>query len=349
MANKCGAPLRLPIPKTDPAMSEISAIVDVLCSRRDAPAALATLVAVEGSSYRRPGARLLVFADGTHLGSISGGCLEEDLKIRAHQVIERNRAEVVTYDTTAENDLVWGVGLGCQGVVRILIEPIPATAPVWAGKVRSNLTARRPTELVIVHGGSAALGTSLDPTGAQAASADVFCQEISAPPALVIFGAGDDARPLVQFATTLGWQVTVADARATYATAERFPQATLIHVAPAVEQPALVALDAASNAVVMTHRYRDDLALLRRLLPTPVGYLGLLGPRKRTNRLLDELARDGFTPTPAMLEKLHAPVGLDLGGDGPEAVALAIVAEIQMRISGRGAGHLKERPGSIHG
>ncbi len=330
-------------------MSEIAAIVEALCMNRGGPAALATLVAVEGSSYRRAGARLLVRADGTSLGSISGGCLEEDLKERASTVIARGGAELVTYDTTAENDLVWGVGLGCQGVVKILVEVVPVGVPSWAETVRANLAARRPTDLAVVHGGADTLGTLLGAAAPRDEAAEVFRQTIPAAPALVVFGAGNDARPLVAFAAALGWHVSVADSRATYATAERFPEAAAVRVAPAAGQPALVVADAASHVVVMTHRYRDDLALLRELLPRPLAYLGLLGPRKRTERLLAELAREGFSPDESMLAKLHAPVGLDLGGDGPEAVALAIVAELQAVRSSRTGGNLKHRAGPIHG
>ncbi len=176
-----------------------------------------------------------------------------------------------------------------------------------------------------------------------------YRETIAAPPALVVFGAGDDAQPLARLATLLGWQVTVADSRAAYATAARFPEAAAVHVAPATELAGRVALDGRSYAVVMTHRYRDDLALLRTLLPGPVAYVGLLGPRKRTARLLAELAGEGFVPDAAVLAKLHAPVGLDLGGTTPETVALAIVAEIQARLAGRGGGFLRERAGAIHG
>lgn len=164
-----------------------------------------------------------------------------------------------------------------------------------------------------------------------------------------MFGAGDDARPLVSFGSALGWHLTVADARAAYNTPERFPEAQVRHVAPANALAGLIPLDARSFVVVMTHRYRDDLPLLRALLPRPLAYLGVLGPRSRTERLLAELTQEGFVPDAAMLAKLHAPVGLDLGGGTPESVALAIVAEVQARLAGRSADFLRERPGPIHG
>lgn len=331
-------------------MSEIAAIVEALSRRRDGPAVLATLVAVEGSSYRRPGARLLLLADGSHVGSISGGCLEEDIKEHARRVLADGCPKMVEYDTTRENDLVWGVGLGCQGVVRVFLERIPIPAPSWVGELRSNLARRRATALVVDQGGAAPGGTQLAAEAPLAPEGGGrFCETIAPPPALAIFGAGDDARPLAVFAQTLGWHVSVADARATYATTERFPGAEVVAVAPAAELPARLALDEGSFAVVMTHRYADDLALLRELLPRPLAYLGLLGPRKRTARLLAELQAEGLVLDAAMLAKLHAPVGLDLGGGTPETVALAIVAEVQARLAGRAGGFLRERTGPIHG
>ena len=331
-------------------MPEIAAILKALELHRGEPAVLGTLVSVEGSSYRRPGARLLCLADGTHCGSISGGCLEEDLKEQARQVLASGAARTVTYDTTTENDLVWGVGLGCQGIVRILLERLPAERPTWVETLRANLAQRRPTPLIVHHGGPTPGGTQL----AEGASAtypanEVFLETIAPAPALVVFGAGDDAQSLVGIAKTLGWHLTVADTRAAYVTAVRFPQADRLLVAPAGELAARTGLAAGDYAVILTHRYSDDLELLRTLLPRPLAYLGLLGPRKRTERLLAQLRTEGLSLGAGMLEKLHAPVGLDLGSRTPESVALAIIAEVQARRSGRPAGFLRDRPGPIHG
>ncbi len=331
-------------------MSELAAIVEALSRPREKPAVLATLISVQGSSYRRPGARLLLLPDGTHLGSISGGCLEEDLREHARRVLATGRAKIVEYDTTAENDLVWGVGLGCQGVVRVFLECIATPPPPWVATFRANRAERRATALVVDHGGAEPTGTRLADPGATAPGCgDTFVETIVAPPALVVFGAGDDARPLAAFAKALGWHLTLADARSAYATPGRFPEADRLCVAPAAELAGALALDGRSYAVVMTHRYADDLALLRTLLPGGAAYLGLLGPRKRTARLLAQLQTEGFVPDAAMLAKLHAPVGLDLGGDTPETVALAIVAEVQARLAGKAPGFLRERPGPIHG
>jgi len=332
-------------------MQEIARILAALAAAPGQPAALATLVRVEGSSYRRPGARLLVWRDGARLGSISGGCLEDDVVLRAQRVLENGRPEVAVYDTTSENDLVWGVGLGCQGIVTVFIEALPAARPRWLGVLAENLHARRNTALAVVHGSddSGPHGTCLASEASKTAKpANVFLEIISAPPPLIVFGAGDDAQPLVRLAKEVGWHVTVADSRAGYANATRFPQADAIVVAPADKLVKQLAIDQRTFAVVMTHRYADDVRLLRALLPRPLAYLGLLGPRKRTDRLLGQLRTDGFTPDEAMLARLHAPVGLDLGGSTPETVALSILAEMHSRLSGRTPINLRDRAQPIH-
>ena len=323
-------------------MPEIARILTALDSAAGQPAALATLVKIDGSSYRRPGARLLLLPDGTHTGSISGGCLEEDVMERARRVLASDQPELAVYDTTAENDLVWGVGLGCQGVVRIFIEHIPVLRPDWIAILRANLHERRDTSLRVDYAGPAPHGTRL--AGATTPGEGRFVETVPAPPALLICGAGDDAQPLARLAKETGWHVTVADARPAYATAERFPEVDRIIAAPLAEIAASLRLDARTFAVVMTHRYVDDREFLRALLPRDFPYLGQLGPRARTDRLLAELS-----PAPALLAKLHAPVGLDLGGNTPETVALAILAEMQTRLTGHTPGHLRDRPGPIHG
>ena len=334
-------------------MKEIQAIVQTLLGSGGAPdAALATLVTAEGSSYRRPGARLLLTAEGDRVGSISGGCLEEDVLLRARRVLSTGRAETVVYDTTSENDLVWGVGMGCHGIVRVLVEKLPPQ-PEWVSTLATNFAARRPTSLAVVHRAAdeTQLGTHLvaSPPGASDPTPDVFHHVIPPPTHLAIFGAGDDAQPLARLAAELGWQVTIADPRAAFATKERFPTASAILVGPPVALVARVSPDPDTLAVVMTHHYVHDVPLLRTLLPLPLAYLGLLGPKKRAEKILADLAREGFAPTPAQRAKLHAPVGLDLGADSPEQVALAIVAEMQATLSGRDALPLRQRARPIHG
>ena len=329
-------------------MSEIEKILAALAEAPPAPAALATLVRVTGSSYRRPGARLLVLKGHSPIGSISGGCLEEDIILRAERVLATGQAETAVYNTTSENDLVWGVGLGCQGIVHIMIEPVPIMRPEWIKVLTKNLRTGHPTTLCTTYEGTSALGTTLASNGNRPAP-NSFQEIINAAPALLLFGAGDDARPLVRLAKELGWHVTVTDARAAYATAARFPAADKIMITPAEKIVEPDPTTRALFAVVMTPRYTEDLNLLRRLLPQSLAYLGVLGPRQRTDRLLTQLRAEGFSPDATMLAGLHAPVGLDLGGATPETVALAIMAEMQCRLSGRSPIHLRDRAQPIHG
>ena len=294
---------------------------------------------------------MLVSAAGNRVGSISGGCLEEDVLVRARSVLATGRAETVVYDTTSENDLVWGVGLGCHGVVRVLIEKLPPR-PDWALALAENIVARRPTRLAVVHAATDpdSLGTCLaadfDPK--LRTDAQIFADTIAPPTALVVFGAGDDAQPLARLAHELGWHVTIADPRATFATETRFPTVDALVVAPAAELAARVVPGADALAVVMTHHYVHDVPILRALLQRPLAYLGLLGPKKRSEKILADLAIDGLVITPAMRARLHAPVGLDLGAEAPPQVALAILAEMQAALAARDARPLRERKKPIH-
>jgi xanthine/CO dehydrogenase XdhC/CoxF family maturation factor len=330
-------------------MPELAAIADALGEASNLPAVLATLVRVEGSSYRRPGARLLLPADGRRIGAISGGCLEADLVERARGVRARGVAEVVTYDTTAENDLVWGVGLGCHGVVRVLLERIDAV-PAWATELPSAWAGGRLLTLGVRHEGPdpQRWGTRLLGGDAAGGEPGEWVQRVKPPPALYVLGAGDDAPPLVALAATLGWHVTVADPRPAFATRERFPGATRVLAAPPEQLIPLLNPGPDALVVVMTHHYVHDLPLLGALLGRPLAYVGLLGPRRRAARILADLAATAPAAAAELGRRLHAPVGLDLGADGPEQVALAIVAEMQAVLGGRDGRPLREREGPIH-
>jgi len=314
------------------------------------PWVLATLVSVEGSSYRRAGARALIAANGDRLGSISGGCLEEDVLVRAARVRTCGKAELARYDTTSENDLVWGVGLGCHGIVRVLIEPLSAQAP-WLAAAAAALGGGAPCEVQVLweSSGNEKLGTGLaSEHEIPAPNSRRLIQKFHAPTKLFVFGAGDDAQPLVRMAAELGWRVTVADPRAAYATPERFPEAHRWVVGRIEQLIAETQPPAGATAVIMTHHYIHDLPLLHALLPRPLAYLGLLGPKKRAERMLDVVGAEGLAVTPEMRARLFAPVGLDLGAEGPDEVALSIIAEIQATLAARDARPLRERQGPIH-
>jgi xanthine dehydrogenase accessory factor len=332
-------------------MKELQAIVKTLNASPKVHAALATLVTVEGSSYRRPGARLLLTAEGNRVGSISGGCLEEDVLSRARRVMETGVAEAVVYDTTSENDLVWGVGLGCHGVVRVLIEKLEE-CPAWAKTLADHFAARCMTTLAVVHDSAEpnAVGTRLATEHPNPATIrpGVFYQDVRPPTPLFVFGAGDDALPLVRLAKEIGWHVTVADPRAAFATRERFSPADVVLAAPAADLVTRLKPGPDALAVVMTHHYVHDVPIAGALLQRPLTYLGLLGPKKRAEKILSDLAAQGIAPLPSPRQHVHSPVGLDLGADAPEQVALAIVAEMQAVLTGRNARPLRERTLPIH-
>jgi xanthine/CO dehydrogenase XdhC/CoxF family maturation factor len=334
-------------------MRELTAILDRMAGRRDSAGVLATVVSVAGSSYRQAGARMLIDGEGSWIGSVSGGCLEEDVRLRAQRVATTGEADLASYDTTTENDLVWGVGLGCHGVVHVLLEKLPPS-PKWAAVLRENLSQRVSTELAVVWQASmpAPLGTRLASELSESPGMmRSFRQRIDPPPALFVFGAGNDAQPLVRLAAELGWTVVVADARPDQASHDRFPAAHQVVVAPPEEIVTHASLPAGAIAVVMTHRYAHDVPILRELFANHaqrIRYIGLLGPKKRAERILNDLARDGVVPAPEALQRFHAPVGLDLGADTPEEVALSIIAEIRATLGQRDARPLRDRNAPIH-
>lgn len=373
-------------------MTELEVIVSEIGKLRASgrSAVLATVVDVEGSAYRLPGARMLITGAEWVAGSISGGCLEGDVVLRASEIIKKNEAVVVTYDTTSDEDIIFGVGLGCRGIIRVLIEPVlpEARDPDLVGfiktcldrretgiaatviRVEGSIAATPGSRLVLrADGGSTsniaddalrsalaarvkgmrtaerrALITLTVPEGL----AEVFVETIEPPIPLVVFGAGHDAIPVVRLSKALGWHVTVVDHRPAYATPARFPLADQVILSSPGEMPARVNLDSETFALVMTHNYLHDLNLLQSLLPSPVRYLGLLGPRRRTEQLLAELKQQGVRATPEQLKRFYAPVGLDIGAEGPESVALSVLAEMQAVIANRAGGYLRERPVSIH-
>jgi xanthine/CO dehydrogenase XdhC/CoxF family maturation factor len=370
----------------------VSEIADVLSAieslaRRGERMALATIVAVRGSTYRRPGARLLVPEHGDLVGNISGGCLEGDVADVAKVVMVKGEPRIVSFDLTADDEAVWGWGLGCNGAIEVFVEPADKAAEV-AGGLRAALEEERPISVVTVLGSTApgvergnrilvrpdggTEGTLGDPAldraateaalellaaersevrtlPATAGEAQAFVEVLEPPPRLVVCGAGHDAIPLVRSAAALGWRVVVVDDRKEFLTPERFPEA---HGFVHVDHPGKVAeeapLDARTSVVVMTHNFLRDKEYLRSLLRTPVPYLGMLGPRARTERLLQELAREGVEVTEADRARIFGPAGLDIGSEGPEEIAHAIVAEIVAVRRRRPAGFLKDRPGPIH-
>ena len=341
--------------------------------RTRASAILATVVKVSGSSYRAPGARMLITGDGGRTGSISGGCLEGDVVKKAWWLTGETDAVVRVYDNTSDDDAVWAFGLGCNGVVHVLLERLaPGSNPLAielleacrnadSGGVLATVISPGETgqkfaifpdgsERGEIAGASVAYETARlahqvfengESESALVEGAEIFIEYISPPLRLLIAGAGQDVLPLMRFARDLGWHVTVVDGRSHLARPERFPQADRILTADLNHPLASLDVNPRTAAVIMSHSYEQDVAFLGALHPLSLRYLGALGPRKRTERMLAEL---GYTARP----DLHSPVGLDLGADTSEEIALAIVSEIQATVTGRPGGMLLHKPGPIH-
>lgn len=370
-------------------MKTIQAIVELASATPAGEVlAMATVMKVRGSAYRRPGARMLVNAAGRSAGMISGGCLENDVRERARDVMATGKPVLVTYDSTAPEDIVFGLGLGCNGIVQVLIEPLTAGDETGLLAFFAACVARRQMGRIVTifqsenvplgtrvlrwpdarvtsnsddSAVAAALVHSLRENAARrnavrnitmpdATTAGVLIETVAPPLPLTIFGAGDDAIPLAQMAKLLGWHVTVIDARPAYATAERFPTADAVHcVRPeSLPESQQVVFPAESMIMIMTHNFTHDLELLRMLGPLKVRYIGILGPKSRTQHLLDDLADDGVTFTEENLSRIHGPAGLDIGAETPEEIAVSIIGEMQAVLSQRQGGSLRERNAPIH-
>ena len=304
--------------------------------------ALVTLVRVEGSSYRRAGARLLIAANGEYAGSVSGGCLEAEVVRKAQWLVRDGRAVVERYSTLFDDTAEIPYGLGCGGMVDLLIERTDTPeciALMEAMKV--SLHGEQSRVVTWLPEGDAVLRREIsdenDATIFRSASvpsshAEVFAEYLDAPQRLIVIGAGDDAQPMVRMAALLGWSVTVIDGRAQWARAERFPEAERVMATSTLEGFNVRECDA---VVIMTHSYEQDRVWLAALLPKAPRYLGLLGARHRSALLVSEAAGMLGWPVERVCEGLFAPVGLDLGGDGAEAIALATVAEVQACCEGK--------------
>jgi xanthine/CO dehydrogenase XdhC/CoxF family maturation factor len=343
--------------------------------------ALATVVHVEGSSYRRAGARMMVTDDGQLTGAISGGCLEGDALRKARLVMAQQKPMLVTYDTTDEDDAKLGVGLGCNGIIHILIEPIdPALSNNPIALFKQFLSKREPVVLITVftlndkqatQPGTCALmnkdeqvtGVFPDATIEDAVLTDAkdvlqngnsvtktyiyedrftcFIELLQPAVSLIVVGAGNDAIPITKLATVLGWQITVIDGRANYIVPERFPLADKLIVTKPDDALSKLSLDDRTVFVLMTHNYNYDIAMLKQLLPLQLPYIGALGPKKRLNRILDELQEEGINITDEQLESIYGPAGLDIGSENSEEIALSIISEIQAVLTKRNGSSLR--------
>jgi xanthine/CO dehydrogenase XdhC/CoxF family maturation factor len=370
-------------------MKELRDIVNAfdLAQNEGWQTALATVVHVEGSSYRRAGARMLICDSGSLTGAISGGCLEGDALRKARLAMAQGKPMLVTYDTTDDDDAKFGVGLGCNGIIHILIEPIfPEQEHNPIALFKRFLYKREPIVLITLFNlndrhaeqpGTCLLltadkqkvgslpnsslnasvlkdaedvlanGNSVTKTYLYGDNFTCFIELQQPTVSLLIFGAGNDAIPLTHLANVLGWHITLIDGRGNYATAQRFPLAERIIIAKPEQALNDLSLDDRTVAVMMTHNYNYDLAILRQLLPLKLPYLGALGPKKRLQRMLDELKEDGMSITEDGMQSIYGPAGLDIGSENSDEIALSIIAEIQAVLKKRNGLSLRQKT-TIH-
>lgn len=351
--------------------------------------ALVTVVHLDGSSYRRPGARMLVNEDGKITGAISGGCLEGDAQKKALFTISEQKNVLFTYDTSKEDDSEMGIHLGCEGLIQVLFEKIDSQKennPIEL--LRKALSVRQKAVVVTLfdldNKEKEQLGTCLllqedgtisgniplsqfensilnDLTEVMQNEESVFKQYksgqesvtaffefIHPPVSLVVLGAGNDAIPLMKFADVLGWDFRIIDRRDTHANKDRFPLASQTLVANPDVALNYISYDKRTFFVLVTHSYKCDYYFLKSLCATDVPYVGILGPKKKLNRMLGELKEGGVPLDQAKISTIFSPTGLDIGAETPEEIALSIIAEIQAVLKGKKGGMLTLKEEVIH-
>lgn len=351
--------------------------------------ALAAVVHLNGSSYRRPGARMMVTDDGELTGAISGGCLEGDALHKAMMVLSQQQSKLVTYDTSDEDDATIGIQLGCEGIIQVLFEPINPNDhnnPIQllrkavALRQKSVLVTlfsledkrnEQPGTFLLMEENGNISGTIPYPELHNAIMEDVhhvmqqqassfknyvvknvsvtaFIEFLQPAVSLVVIGAGNDAIPMMQIADTIGWDVRVVDGRSTHAKPERFAGACQVLVSKPEKVLEQIPIDQQTVFVMMTHNYNYDLAMLKALLLRKVTYIGMLGPKKKLDRMLNELRDDGIELTEEQLNTIYGPVGLEIGAETAEEIALSIIAEIKAVLSGKPGGSLRNKQEMIH-
>lgn len=344
-------------------MTDLSRILESAADwqERGLEFALATVVGVRGSTYRGLGARQLVGADGSGVGTVSGGCLDADLIEVAREVIESGDPRLIEFDLTADDEAVWGWGIGCNGATELVVEPAPRVARL----VESLRGARRPV-VVIHHLDPERVGektlVSPDDDGPYADVAAEAVEEgrnrvvevrgervmvelVGAPRRLIVCGAGHDAVPVVRLAGELGYETVVVDDRRQFLSTDRFPAAAQLVQAEPRHLAEAVDLDGAASVVIMSHNYLRDLDYLEATLGRHLSYIGVLGPGERLSRLLADLAERDVHPDAHDLAVLHGPAGLDIGAEGPVEIAWSVLSEITAVRRHRRAGFLRDRKG----
>lgn len=368
-------------------MKDFKAIIDaykqVDFSQRKA--ALATVVKVRGSSYRSPGARMLITDDGRWVGSISGGCLEGDALRKARTVMADKNPMTVTYDTREESNQNLGIGLGCNGVIDVLIEPLDEHNQKNAiNQFSSLVNTKEPVVLATIFSGLNSVGEKflLSNSGDVTSSFsnielnklvqsdllklieskrseaktyvigdeqfEVFIELIQPTLSLIIFGGGFDARPVSELAKSLGWNVSVTDECVAHIAPIFFPTADKLSLCQREFVDRDFEITPFTACVLMSHNYEYDRDVLRKLLGAHTPYIGILGPRKRFDKMQQEFSVAGITLSEFDLQRIHSPIGLDIGAEAPDEIALSIISEIQSKFSNRSGGFLKYHSGPIH-
>lgn len=349
-------------------------------------AALATVVRVRGSSYRSPGARMLITDDGRWVGSISGGCLEGDALRKARHVMNTNTSMVITYDTREESNQNLGIGLGCNGVIDVFIEPLtPSSGKDGIISLFQQISnTNRSCSVATIISGEEHVGarvlmnengetnsfinntslTKLIETESakffharksgftsipfEQTALDVFIETFQPNISLIIFGGGFDARPVSALAKTLGWNVTVTDECVAHIAPVFFPSADSLSLCNRTFIDRDFRITPFTACVLMSHNYEYDRDVLKKLLLSNTSYIGILGPRKRFDKMLIEFKNEGIELAPSDFERIHSPIGIDIGAETPDEIALAIISEIQAKFAHRSGGFLKYRQGPIH-
>ncbi|WP_409305599.1 XdhC family protein [Peribacillus sp. SCS-155] len=340
---------------------------------------IGTIISTEGSTYQKAGAKCFISEDGHLTGLVSGGCVEGDLKEYVHEIIATGLPRIVHYDFKDDGDIVWGLGLGCNGKMNIFLEPYrpgqnPENTAMIDAFFSSMLTKPLHRITIVDSNDTSILGKTwlVDPASKEYPkipnneilqdymvnrhtkknglsyiggnlNLSIFYEFTTPPPNLIIFGAGPDAIPLVRMAKTLNWPITVLDYRTALASKQNFPDADEIIVYPAGNVPEIT-INQNSYVILMTHNFMQDQIILEYLLRTDPAYLGVLGPRKRTEELINSSDIDSDHPK---LSTIHSPVGLDLGSKTPEEIALSILAEIMVTYRGGTGSRLSEVKGEL--
>ena len=294
------------------------------------PLVAAFVISTEGSTYRKPGAFMLFSVSGNRCGLLSGGCLEDDLQDHALTLLASDRRSLVRhYDSRGSDDAIWGLGLGCEGAMDILLLRVDQTNDYQplSDLFKADDDNRRMAFDINVETG----GVSVSSNTNTCLTGTVFTIAAERTIRLLVCGAGPDTEPVISLAHLLGWRVTVVDHRSAHIDAQRFDTRTRLIHTDGFALPNNFLLSDFDAAVVMSHHLIADEQYLRMLSETAIPYIGLLGPLARRERLFSSLG----SKSKKLTSRLRAPVGLDLGARTPEEIALSIVAEIQATLRGR--------------